>query len=124
MRSSVAIPAEEPYPDPRHRLMPCCTAGSQRAMNGPQTRPDPPGRLAMGTRTLVVRRSHRGCALYDDGRPLAWYPSLDRALAMARLLADAAELRTGHAPPILVGSYGQPPAPLPVRANGSLPGQC
>lgn len=78
----------------------------------------------MGTRTLLVRRSHRGCALYDDGRPLAWYPSLERALAMARLLADAGELRTGHAPSILLGSYGQPPAPLPVRANGSLPGQC
>ncbi len=79
----------------------------------------------MAPRTLQVRKDHRGCTLYDDDRPLAWYPSLARALAMAQLLADAGELRAGHAPPILLGHYGQPPGPPPSgQANGRLPRQC
>lgn len=75
----------------------------------------------MGSRTLQVRKDHRGCTLYDGDRPLAWYPSMARAMAMAQLLADAGELRAGHAPPILLRSYGSPP---PGQANGRLPRQC
>ena len=49
----------------------------------------------MDQRLLVVRREHRGCTLFDCGRPLAWYPSITAALALARTLADASALRGG-----------------------------
>jgi hypothetical protein len=69
----------------------------------------------MGSRLLVVRKGHRGCTLYYDGKPLAWYPHPDQAMAMARLLAETDELRTGHRAQVLLGSHGQArPAPDPA----------
>lgn len=51
----------------------------------------------MDQRRLIVTRSYHGCTLVDNGTPLAWYPHLAPALAMAQLLAEASALR--HGPP-------------------------
>lgn len=70
----------------------------------------------MDSRLLLVHKDHRGCTLYDGGRPLAWYPRPDQALAMARLLAEADELRTGHHAQVRLSRYGQAPRPPPAPA--------
>ena len=63
----------------------------------------------MEQRLLVVRKDRRGCTLLDDGRPLAWYPSLAPALELARTLAEASALRDG--PPARVEVLGSACAP-------------
>lgn len=66
----------------------------------------------MEQRLLVVRKDRRGCTLLDDGRPLAWYPSIDQALELAQALAEASALREG--PPARVEVLGRAdPAPTP-----------
>jgi len=68
----------------------------------------------MERRLLTLAKDHRGCTLFDNGRPLASYPSLGPALELARLLAEASRLRDG--PPVVVqlSRYGQPPRPPPI----------
>ncbi|MBO9717911.1 MAG: hypothetical protein J7507_14175 [Pseudoxanthomonas sp.] len=61
----------------------------------------------MTQRLLVVRKDLRGCTLLDRGRPLAWYPSLAPALALARTLADATALREGSPAIVEVCRSGQ-----------------
>ncbi|WP_024868254.1 hypothetical protein [Pseudoxanthomonas suwonensis] len=66
----------------------------------------------MDQRQLVVRRDLRGCTLLDGGRPLAWYPQLGQALAMARLLAEANALRFGAPARVELCECGQAPRHL------------
>ncbi|AKC87670.1 hypothetical protein [Pseudoxanthomonas suwonensis] len=63
----------------------------------------------MESRLLVVRKDHRGCTLFDGGRPLAWYSSLDAALELARMLADASALRDGPPARVEIQRFGPPP---------------
>jgi hypothetical protein len=63
----------------------------------------------MDPRLLVVRLEHGGCTLFDCGRPLAWYPTVAAALALATALADASALRD------------QPPARLEMHRAGTIP---
>ena len=68
-----------------------CFAHSRDACS---RRPEPGP--CMDQRLLVVRREHGGGTLLDCGRPLAWYPSVAAALAVAATLADASALRGGQ----------------------------
>jgi len=84
----------------------------------------------MDQRLLVVLRDHRGCTLLDGGTPLAWYPAVTQALAMAQLLADATALRDGAPARVELRSYGRreghPAHSPPGRRTcaGGIPGQC
>jgi hypothetical protein len=75
------------------------------------------GETGMDQRLLVVHRNHRGCTLFDRGRPLAWYPDLAPALAMAQLLAEASALRDGPPARVELRSFGRPSRQLPVHAG-------
>ncbi|WP_372014639.1 hypothetical protein [Pseudoxanthomonas sp. 10H] len=64
----------------------------------------------MEQRLLVVRKDLRGCTLLDGGRPLAWYPSVAPALALALTLADASALRDGWPARVEVRRSSHPPS--------------
>ncbi|MBD9367873.1 hypothetical protein [Xanthomonas sp. XNM01] len=49
----------------------------------------------MASCLITVQRDYRGCTLLYDGRPLTWYADTAQALALARLLAEARNLRDG-----------------------------
>ncbi len=68
----------------------------------------------MDDRLLSLTKDHRGCTVLDNGRPVARYPALAPALALARALADASRLRADQHVALELSAYGQPARRLPL----------
>ncbi|RRN54969.1 hypothetical protein EIM48_11955 [Pseudoxanthomonas sp. SGNA-20] len=63
----------------------------------------------MDCRRLTVQKDHRGCVLFDGDHPITSFPSIGKALELARTLAVAHHLRAGPPLVVEVRHYGRHP---------------